>query len=77
MLKIDDRKAAVGEVHIDPLVGVGKRTFLVGASMIEASTHLLRRRASVNLLIGARDSTHCQLPAATEVRRWVVRMSFS
>src|SRR5271156_3324368 len=62
MLKIDDRKAAVGEMGIDSLVGVRERTLFVRTSVVEASTHLLRCRAPVNLLVGTRDATHWSAP---------------
>ena len=45
VLQIDDREPAVGEVDIDPLVGVRERALLVGTSVVEASTHLSWPRA--------------------------------
>ena len=69
MLEIDDRKAAVGEVHVDSFVGVGERTRLVRASVRQAPAHLLGGRATVDLLVGAGDAAHCQVSALTEARR--------
>ena len=42
MLEIDDRKAAVGEVDVDPLVRVRERTRFVRTSVIETAAHPLR-----------------------------------
>lgn len=58
MLEIDDRKATVGEVDVDPLVRVRERTRFVRASVIETAAHPLRGQASVNLLIRAGNATH-------------------
>jgi hypothetical protein len=43
MLHIDDREAAMREVRVDTLIGVGVCTFFVGSSVSEATAHFLCR----------------------------------
>ena len=58
MLKVDDRKPAVGEVNVDPVVGIGERTVLVRTTVVEAAAHHLGGRFTVDLLVGACNTAH-------------------
>ena len=58
VLQVDDRKAAVAEMDVDPLVAIREGTLLVRTSVNETPTHLLGCQLAVNLLVGARNAAH-------------------
>src|SRR5580658_3801191 len=49
--EIDDRKAPVGKLHMDPLVRVGVRALFVGTTVPEALAHDLSGLLTVYLLV--------------------------